>query len=111
MAIRSPYKIHRQMHLGDMLDELQSKGALEWRWEYDVPNKAAVYWVQLRGKAKRKLDTRRAEAVVQKITNELGIVWIPAAHHGGIENWAIALDKMEKMKAGELPKPWESAAL
>lgn len=110
MAIRSPYKIHRQMHIGDMLDELESKGALKWQWEYDIPKKSAFYWIELPGKAKRKLGTKDAEAAVQKVVNELEIVWMPVPYYGGLAQWMETTEKMDKMKSGELPKPWEAPA-
>lgn len=107
MAIRKPYKIHRQMHLGDMLDELESRGSLKWTWQYVAGR--AYYWIERDGLPRDRFDTRRAEGLVQQITNALQIVWIPVPHHGSEDRWLETIEKMDKMKSGELPKPWEAA--
>ncbi|HEX9994930.1 MAG TPA: hypothetical protein VGB14_18540 [Acidimicrobiales bacterium] len=76
-----PYHIARQHHLGLMLDELQQRGRLNWRWDY--ADRRAIYHVN-RGKTGwRALDTREAEQLVQAECDALGIRWCPVKPPGG----------------------------
>lgn len=78
---RSPYRIARQQHVGDALDDLQARGLLRWRWAY--ADSSAIYWVTEAGREERRLDTRRAEALVQRHYDELGVPWVAVSHPGG----------------------------
>lgn len=104
-TLKKPYAIHRQMHIGDMLDKFESMGILQWRWEYG--DSTAYYWIAFPGKRSVRHQTREAEKVVQRIANQYGIVWIPVPHYGGKENWEKTLIRIEKMEQGLIPKPWE----
>lgn len=55
---RGPYRIARQEHLGDELDDLQRRGLLLWQWDY--ANRQAIYRVPLPGERERPLDTAAA---------------------------------------------------
>jgi hypothetical protein len=66
-----------------MLDELQARGRLTWRWAYDTARSRAVFHVALQGGESRALDTRSAEQLVQGACDVLGIRWRPVAHPGG----------------------------
>ncbi len=105
-TLKKPYAIHRQMHVGDMLDELTRRGALSWRWDYR--NSTAEYWITLPGKREKRFGTREAEVLAQEFANELQIIWVPVPHHGGKENWEKTVSRMEQMEEGLIPKPWES---
>src|SRR6266511_4061999 len=72
---KSPYRIARQEHLGNMLDHLQGLGLLTWEWGYE--SHSAVYWVTEIGHQIRKLDTRRAELLALKLCKHQGIIWLP----------------------------------
>lgn len=81
IVARRPYRIARQEHLGDMLDELQMRRRLQWRWDY--AEQRAVYHVREDEGPWRTLDTKRAEQVAQRHCDELGIPWKPVPHPGG----------------------------
>lgn len=98
--------MHRQMHIGDMLDELSRRGVLKWRWEHK--NSTAAYWITFPGKQEKRYETKEAEEIVQELTNERHIVWIPVPHYGSKENWEKTLTRMQQMEDGLIPKPWES---
>src|SRR5262249_52295736 len=76
---RNPYRIARQEHLGDMLDELQRRGRLSWRWEYDKARHRAIYWVERQGPS-IPLETQAAEELAQAECDALGIRWLPVPH-------------------------------
>jgi len=77
------YRIARQRHVGDMLDQLQSMGLLTWKWRYDTANSRAIYRVALGNDPVRELRTREAEELVQDVCDEHGIIWEPVPHPGG----------------------------
>lgn len=79
--VRPPYHIARQEHLGDMLDELQERGRLEWQWDY--AERRAIFHIREGDGPWRALDTKRAEQVAQQHCDELGIPWKPVPHPGG----------------------------
>jgi hypothetical protein len=78
---RHPYRIARQQHLGEMLDELMSMGRLSWRWDY--ADSRAIYHVALKAQDEQQLDTKAAEQVAQAECDTLGIRWRPVPHPGG----------------------------
>jgi hypothetical protein len=86
------YHIARRRHLGQMLDRLRDQGLLRWRWDYEKPpgrgTGRAVYWIALPGQAERKLDTRGAEQLVQRMCDQQDIVWKPVPHPGGEDQLA-----------------------
>lgn len=106
LARLGKYKLHGQMHIGDMLDQLSENGVLTWRWEHK--NSTAAYWVRLSGQKEKRFETRAAEELVQRLANEQRIVWIPVPLHRGEDKWEMTLARMEQMKEGQIPKPWES---
>ena len=83
---RRPYRIARQQHLGDMLDELARRRRLSWRWDY--AKRRAIYHVALTGEVERQFDTRAAEQLVQTECDTLGIRWRPVPHPGGEDQLA-----------------------
>jgi hypothetical protein len=93
---RSPYRIARQEHVGDMLDELQDLGLLDWHWDYE--NSSAVYWVTESGQSKRKLGTKQAEELVLKLCKQQAIVWLPVPPPGGEDQRANTLRKMAELR-------------
>jgi hypothetical protein len=90
---RPPYHIARQEHLGDMLDELQTRGCLKWKWGYQASR--AVFHIALEDGEFRELDTRGAEELVQRECNALGIRWCPVRHPGGERQRAEAVAWIE----------------
>ena len=66
-----------------MLDDLQGRGLLEWRWDYDNAHSRAIFHVRVKGGDWRALDTRAAEGVVQGECDALGLRWRPVPHPGG----------------------------
>jgi hypothetical protein len=95
---KSPYRIARQEHLGNMLDQLQGLGLLTWEWGYE--NHSAVYWIAEIGHQRRKFDTRRAELLALKLCEQQGIVWLPVPHPGGEVQLAVTLRNIEDLKRG-----------
>jgi len=91
---RPPYHIARQEHVGDALDDLQRRGYLTWRWEYDNANSRAIYKITVTGEAVQTLDTKSAEGLVQHYYTQLGVRWIPVPHPGGERARQDALRKM-----------------
>ena len=74
---RAPYHIARQEHLGDALDGLMARGALRWRWEYDLARSRALYHVAIGDEPERTLHTADAEQVVSRCFDALGEKWLP----------------------------------
>ena len=94
--VRVPYRIARQQHLGEALDSLATLGQLSWRWEYDVARSRAVFNVTLPGENEEALDTRTAEALVQRLMADVGFRWIPVPHPGGERQLEVALRQMSE---------------
>lgn len=92
---RDPYRISRQEHLGDALDDLASRGVLSWRWEYDLERSLAVFHVTSPSKAKRALETRLAENLVRELYADLGVRWLPVPRPGGERQLKETLRRME----------------
>ena len=80
---KPPYRIARQDHVGEMLDALQERGRLAWRWDYDDQRHQAIYNVRLVGGPWKRHGTRAVESVVQAECDALGILWLPVPHPGG----------------------------
>jgi hypothetical protein len=99
---RSPYRIARQEHVGDALDDLQARGRLAWRWAY--ANRRAIYNVRQDGQPERSLDTRSAEQLVSAEYQALAIPWRPVPHPGGEDQRGPVLEWI----AQELQKPVDS---
>lgn len=78
---RKPYRLARQQHVGDALDDLQARGLLRWRWSY--VDSSAIFRVAEADGTERPLATRRAEQVVQRHYDQLEVPWVPVAHPGG----------------------------
>jgi hypothetical protein len=109
---RSPYRIARQEHVGDMLDELQDLGLLDWRWAYE--NSSAVYWVTESGRGKRKLGTKKVEELVLELCRQQAIVWLPVLPPGGEELRAETLRKIAELRgirSAEAITPVESGPI
>lgn len=105
---RSPYKIARQEHVGDFLDELQARGLLTWEWDYDVPKSTALYFVALPGQPRKRYFTKEVEELAQSIASDQQIVWVPVKNPGGVNQLAVTNELIFQMKNGALPKPWET---
>ena len=82
---RKPYRLARQEHLADALDDLNNRGQLTWRWDYDDEGHRAVYNVQLTGEERKSLDTKSAESLVLRLYTTLEIPWRAIPHPGGEE--------------------------
>jgi hypothetical protein len=81
---RKPYHIARQEHLGDALDDLQSRGRLRWRWDYDSDRRRAIFWVAENTENDlQPLDTAAAENLVLRHYAELDEPWRSVPHPGG----------------------------
>jgi hypothetical protein len=78
---RRPYRIARQEHLGDALDDLQRRGVLRWQWDY--ANSRAIYRLTLPSEKVRDLDTAAAERLAQRHYDDLGVRWFPVPAPGG----------------------------
>lgn len=92
---RHPYRIARQEHLGDALDDLSQHGRLRWRWEYDSARSRAIFHIALGGEAEHPLDTRSAEGVVQSLYRDIGVRWLPVPHPGGERQRQETLRRLE----------------
>ena len=107
MPIIKPFRLHRTWHLGTMLDALQEKRQLVWKYDYDTERRQALFTITEPGQRGRTLRTREAEQVAQTLTNKLQIVWEPVAHPGGEDQWKHTVARIEMMEQGDLAKPWE----
>lgn len=96
---RSPYRIARQEHLGDVLDRLQELGLIAWRWDYE--NSSAVYWVTQSGRGQRKLGTKKAEDLVLELCKQQAIVWLPVPSPGGEKQRAETLRKIAELRGNQ----------
>lgn len=86
MAADPDYRLARQRHLGNTLDDLESLGLLRWRWQYDATRSRAVYWigpVEAAIGELQPLDTRAAEELVQANCDAISKVWRPVPAPGG----------------------------
>lgn len=80
----NPYRIARQEHLGDALDDLAHRGLLTWEWDYDVPAARAVYRVRLpHDDRPRVLDTKAGEQLVKQAYDGIDVPWLPVPSPGG----------------------------
>lgn len=102
-----PYRLHRTWHLAKMLDVLQEKGELTWKYSYDNENSRALFMITAPDGQSKTFHTKPAEELAQKLANKLKIVWIPVPHYGGEENWDKTAAQIAAMKKGEIRKPWE----
>jgi hypothetical protein len=102
-----PYKEHRAWHLANMLDALTAEGELSWKYSYDREKSRALFSITIPGQQSRTLHTQDAEGVAQKLANKRKMVWIPVPHHGGERQWNETVARIDSMKKGESPKPWE----
>lgn len=102
-----PYKLHRTWHLGKMLDTLTAEGELSWEYSYDRENSHALFTITLPGQQSQTFHTKDAESIAQSLANKLKLVWIPVPHHGGEDQWNRATARIDSMKQGHTPKPWE----
>jgi hypothetical protein len=82
-----------------MLDELQRRGLLKWRWDYNDALRTAYYWIAIEGVEKR-FETRSAEDLVQRLCDSEGIVWKPVSHPGDEAQRKAALAWIRARKAG-----------
>ena len=94
-----PYRLARQQHLGEQLHVLQDRGLLSWRGEFVVPpgrdTTCAVWWIRREGATERRYDTREAEQLVQRLSEDEGLIWEPVPHPGGKEQRRQAQERME----------------
>jgi hypothetical protein len=102
-----PYRLHRTWHLAKILDLLQAKGELMWKYSYDDESSRALFTITAPDGQSKTLQTQQAEGLAQKLANKLKIVWIPVPHYGGKENWEKTVAEIKAMKKGDVPKPWE----
>jgi hypothetical protein len=102
-----PYRLHRTWHLGSMLDELQGRGELKWKYSYDNENSRALFAIAVTGQVSRTLHTKPAEQLVQSITDRLQIPWLPVPHWGGEDRWMETAARIKELREGMTPKPWE----
>ncbi|WGM20865.1 hypothetical protein QEH68_01355 [Paenarthrobacter sp. OM7] len=102
-----PYRLHRTWHLAQMLNFLQANGEVEWEYDYDDENSRAIFHIQEPSSLRKSLQTKPAEAVAQRLANKLRIVWAPVPHYGGEQQWQDTVERIDAMKAGQSPKPWE----
>lgn len=101
-----PYKLHRQWHLGEILDKLAARGLLSWSGEFQ---QRTVDWtITETGQRPRTVGTKDAEAIAQRLANEQKVVWIPVGGNGGKEVWQEVALRIEAMEAGQEPTPWEA---
>lgn len=91
---RKPYRIARQQHLGDALDELERAGRLSWRWEYDYTRSRAIFHIRVPDATEQALDTRAAEKLVVAMVEAQGERWLPVPHPGGERQLEETLKRM-----------------
>ncbi|MGO4584198.1 hypothetical protein AB4Z38_09985 [Arthrobacter sp. 2RAF6] len=104
MALKKPYHIHRQMHLGDFLDELAAQGSLEWTWEYDQENHKALFHITEPGKQRKRYFIKSAEDIASRLAYQKGIAWLPVPHPGNEDRYQQTQEKIAALRsAGTLP--------
>ena len=89
---RPPYHLARQEHVGDALDDLQSRGLLRWRWDYDTERSRALFRICEVGSRWNVFHTADAERIAQAWYEELGEPWKPVPHPGGERHRAATLN-------------------
>lgn len=90
-----------------MLNVLEAKGELKWEYGYDSENSRALFTVTGPDGESRTLHTKGAEGIAQGLANKLEICWLPVPHHGGEDQWKRTMTRIEAMRQGASPKPWE----
>lgn len=83
MALKDPYRVHRQMHLGDFLDQLEHKQLLTWSWGYE--NKRALFKITEPERKSVTYQIKDAEDVALRIARRENIPWIPVPNPGNID--------------------------
>ena len=91
--MKHPYRIARQEHLGDFLDELQTAGLIDWVWSYR--GSSAEYTITEHGKQPRLYGTREAELLAERYAARAATVWFPVPNPGGRNQLTETLKRME----------------
>ncbi|MEB0266404.1 hypothetical protein [Cryobacterium sp. 10I5] len=91
--MKHPYRIARQAHLGDFLDELQTAGLIAWVWSY--PGSSGEYTITENGKQPRLYGTREAELLAERYAARAATVWFPVPHPGGRDQLTETQKRME----------------
>ena len=79
--MKHPYRIARQQHLGDFLDELQAAGFIAWVWSYS--GSSAEYTITEPGKEPQLYGTLDAERLASRYSATTRRVWLPVPSPGG----------------------------
>ncbi|MET4901693.1 MULTISPECIES: hypothetical protein [unclassified Paenarthrobacter] len=95
MALKDPYRVHRQMHLGDFLDQLEDKKMLTWSWGYE--NKRALFKITEPERKSVTYQIKEAEAVALRIAARENIPWIPVPNPGNIDLYRETKAKISRM--------------
>lgn len=91
--MKHAYRIARQEHLGDFLDELQAADFITWVWSYR--DSSAEYTITEPGKEPRLYGTREAEKLAERYAAMTGQVWFPVPSPGGRTQLAETLKLTE----------------
>lgn len=96
MALKRPYRVHRQMHLGDFLDQLQGKQLLTWSWGYE--NSRALFRITEPGGGRVTYQIKDAEDVASRIARRENIPWIPVPNPGNYDLYRETQSKIAALK-------------
>lgn len=94
--MKDPYRIARQAHLGDFLDELQAADLITWVWSYE--GSSAGYTITEPGKEPRRHGTRDAEQLAERYAAMTGKLWFPVRSPGGRTQLAETLKLTEAVR-------------
>lgn len=106
MALKDPYRVHRQMHLGDFLDQLQLEKMLTWSWGYE--NKRALFNITEPAGSRVTYQIKDAEAVALRIARREGIPWIPVPNPGNIDLYQETQAKIALLKQTAKPSEYSN---
>lgn len=98
---RPPYRIARQQHLGDALDDLQRRDLLEWQWDYRQSR--AIFRIREPGQRWVGHVTADAEDIVSSYYGRLGEPWRPVPHPGGEGQRRAVVEWITAQRIGPQP--------
>ncbi|WP_422934600.1 hypothetical protein [Sinomonas sp. P47F7] len=82
MVLKRPYRNYREMHLGDVLDELMRRRQLIWSWSYTKAELQPLFVVTLATSGPWPYHLKGAEDLAARIAAREHIAWLPVPEPG-----------------------------
>ncbi|WP_336857059.1 hypothetical protein [Sinomonas albida] len=98
MVLKRPYRNYREMHLGDVLDELMRRRRLTWSWSYARSDSFPLFIVTLATSGPWPYHLKGAEELAARIAAREQIAWLPVPEPGTEENYHATLAAMAELE-------------